>query len=236
MKSGELIVKSHGPWRRIAIIALWVGVVLLIAGAYELGLNRAGFKRLEFEGQRDKLEERLATEAKTNANLQERLTVQERTQAIDKQSYKDVRKDLKQLQEEILELREEVEFYRGIVSPTERQAGLNIQTFKLQQGGEAGLYHFELVMSQVLKNDRYVTGVVKLYLQGAKQGEPLTLNFSDISPNDSVGRNFKFRYFQRMEGDIRLPEDFVPRNVMVEMAPRGRKQISQSFSWQIESD
>ncbi len=231
MKTGELIVKPHRPWRRAVIVSAWVGLVLLVLGAYELGHYRAGYKRLDFAAERQRLKAELAAQAKSNADLSERITILQRTQAIDNEAYQVVRNDLKQLQDEILELREEVEFYRGIVSPTERQAGLNIQTFKLQPAGEERLYHFELVMSQVLKNDRYVKGVVKLYLQGVQEGEPLTLNFGDITPNDSVDRDFRFRYFQRMEGDIRLPESFLPRNVLVEMAPQGRKQISKSFPW-----
>lgn len=236
MKSGKLIVKSHRPrLRRILIAAAWLGVLVLVWGAYELGNYQGGYKRLEFAAERDRLKADLAEQAKINTKLKEQITVVERAQAIDSESYRVVRNDLKQLQEEILELREEVEFYRGIVSPTERQAGLNIQTFKLQPAGEERLYHFELVMSQVLKNDRYVKGVVKMYLQGVQEGEPLTLNFSDITPNDSVDRDFRFRYFQRMEGDIRLPEGFSPRNVMVEMAPQGRKAISKSFHWSTEA-
>ena len=234
MKKSHLVVTNHHPLiRRFMLVGACVGVLLLAFVFYELGRYQAGFNLFEVADERARLEAKIEELTKTNSGLSEQVTILGRSQAIDREAYDVVRTDLKQLQEEILELREEVEFYRGIVSPVERQAGLNIQTFKLELAGEEGLYHFELVMSQVLKNDRYVKGVVKLYVQGVQEGEPLTLNFSDISPNDSVGQNFRFRYFQRMEGDIRLPENFLPRNVMVEMAPEGRKQISKSFPWQM---
>ena len=135
-----------------------------------------------------------------------------------------------------LELRSEVDFYRGIVSPLERMAGLNIQTFKVDPAGEEALYHFELVVTQVLKNDRFVKGVVNLFVQGVQNGEPVSLNFSSISPNNSVQKSIRFRYFQRIEGDIRLPEGFVPRNAVVEMSPSGRKKISKSFPWVVSGD
>ena len=212
-------------------VAAWLVGVLLAFSLYELGQYRAGYHRLEVAAEQEKLQAKIDEQARANAGLAEQVTILQRTQAIDGETYQVVRNDLKLLQEEILELREEVEFYRGIVSPAERQAGLNIQTFKLEPAGEDDLFHFELVMSQVLKNDRFVKGVVKLHLQGVQDGEPQTLNFTEISPNESVSSKFRFRYFQRMEGDIRLPENFVPRNVMVEMAPQGRKAISKSFPW-----
>ena len=235
MKTGEIVVQSHRPWRSATKVAVWLGVMLLAFGFYELGQYRAGHHKFEVAAEREALQVKVDEQARTNAGLTEQVTILQRTQAIDGEAYQVVRNDLKQLQEEILELREEVEFYRGIVSPAERQAGLNIQTFKLEPAGEEGLFHFELVMSQVLKNDRFVKGVVKLHLQGVSEGEPQTLNFSAISPNESVSSKFRFRYFQRMEGDIRVPQNFLPRNVMVEMAPQGRKAISKTFPWPMDA-
>jgi len=236
MKTGELIVKSHRPWLRwLMLIAGWVGVFFVAIFSYWLGQIQAGYNLVETARERGILQQEL-TEQKDKARQQsEQVAVLERTRAIDSQSYGVVRNDLKQLQEEILELREEVEFYRGIVSPSDRQAGLDIQIFKLEPADEERLYHFELVMSQVLKNERFVKGVVKMFVHGVQDGEPSSLNFTDISPNKSVARNLSFRYFQRMEGEIRLPEGFVPRNVVIEMMPQKRKAVSKTFDWQAVS-
>lgn len=233
MKTGDLVVKSHNPWqRRVVLIGSWVGVLCVALFSYWLGQIQAGYNLVETSRELETLQQAL-TEQKDKAKQQgEKVSVLERVKIIDSQSYDVVRSDLKQMQEEILELREEVEFYRGIVSPRERQAGLDIQTFKLESADEERLYHFELVMSQVLKNDRFVKGVVKLFVHGVQDGEPLSLDFRDISPNKSVGRNLSFRYFQRMGGEIRLPEGFVPRNVMIEMVPQKRDAMSKTFDWQ----
>ena len=233
MKTGELVVKSHRPWQRwLMLIGSWVGVFAVALFSYWLGQIQAGYNLVETAHERETLQQAL-TEQKDKAKQQgEQVTVLERTQVIDSQSYDVVRNDLKQLQEENLELREEVEFYRGIVSPSDRQAGLAVQIFKLESADEEGLYHFELVMSQVLKNERFVKGVVKLFVHGVQDGEPLSLDFRDISPNKSVGRNLSFRYFQRMDGEIRLPEGFVPRSVMIEMKPQKRNALTKTFDWQ----
>ncbi len=233
MKSGNLIVKSNHPLRRFIKPAIGVVILLCAWMGYQYGLVQAGYKGAEVSEERDLLNERIDTLLKERKQLNEQLTTLKRTQAIDREAYDEVRDNLKSLQEEILELREEVDFYRGIVSPSERMAGLNIQTFKIEPAGEEHLYHFNLVMTQVLNNDRFVRGVVNVFVQGVQDGEPQSLEFEDISPNKSVTTSFRFRYFQQMEGDVRLPEGFVPRVINVEIAPKGRKKISKSFTWQV---
>ena len=233
MKTGELVVKSHRPWQRwLMLIGSWVGVFFVALSSYWLGQIQAGYNLVETARERGVLEQALTEQQDKSKHRGEQVAVLERTQVIDSQSYDVVRNDLKQMQEEILELREEVQFYRGIVSPSDRQAGLDIQTFKLESADEERLYHFELVMSQVLKNERFVKGVVKLVVHGVQDGEPLSIDFRDISPNKSVGRSLSFRYFQRMGGEIRLPVGFVPRNVMIEMQPQKRKAMTKTFGWQ----
>ncbi len=233
MKSGDLVVKNHRPaLGRVAIAVLLLVSVVVGWLLFELGRSQAEFDRFDAAEARELLEYDLAGSQKQVATVEEQLSIIKRTQLVDKHAYDGVRNDLKQLQEEILELRSEVEFYRGIVSPRERQAGLNIQSFSIVSVSDDGLYHFELVMSQVLKNDRFVKGIVKLFVHGSLAGEPQSLDFRHISPNKSVGRDIRFRYFQRMEGDIRLPEGFVPRNVTVEMNAQKRDAVSQTFAWQ----
>ncbi len=236
MKSGSLVVKNLHPLRRFLKPAIAGAILLATWGGFEFGLIQAGHNRIDVAKEKNKLEEEIATLKADKKAFSEQITLLEQTKAIDKAAYDDVRDNLKSLQEEILELREEVDFYRGIVSPTERQTGLNIQTFKIDPAGEESLYHFNLVMTQVLNNDRFVRGTVKLFLQGVQDGEPQSLEFGDISPNKSVNEAFRFRYFQQMEGDIRLPEGFVPRTINVELSPKGRKKISKSFAWQVSGE
>ena len=231
-RSRSLIVTSHNPWHRRLF---FVAMVLFILGAswsmYELGQMQAGYNTLEALQKQLALNDRIDALTNENQALHEQVTLLERTQAVDREAADEASNNLKQLQDEILELREEADFYRGIISPADRQAGLGVQSFKVSASGTEGLYHYELVMTQVLANERVVSGEVKLAVQGAQDQMPMTLSFNELSPNNSVSDNFRFRYFQKMEGDIRLPEGFVPRNVQVELTPAGRKPVSKSFSW-----
>ncbi len=230
MKLDRLVVNGAAPWwRQRPLIILGLLLLLLAWGAYELGQWRAGYNKLaalQLQGELGNLRDE-------NRALGEQVTVLERTRLIDNESAEEVRTSLVELQAEILELREEIDFYRGIISPADRQAGLEVQSFKLSEGGEKGLYHYDLVMTQVLINQRQISGTVKVFVQGVQASEPVTLDFKKLSPNNSVTESFKFRYFQALAGDIRLPEGFVARAILVEVTSGG-SSINKTFPWNIQ--
>ena len=54
------------------------------------------------------------------------------------------------MQDELLELRKELDFYRGIVSPGDREPGLRIQRFQLEPDTETGRVFYSLTLTQVI--------------------------------------------------------------------------------------
>ncbi len=231
MKSGSLIVKSHSPVKRQVLIAVALAVVF--GGGwtvYFLGQQEAGFDRLaagEVQGQMEETIRNLEAEKEA---LRDQLALYERSKQVDKQAYNDVNSTLRALQEEILELREEVTFYRGIVAPVEGSSGLRIERFRVESAGEERLYTYKLVLTQVLKNQRTVRGTVSLSINGIQNGRPRELSLGQVE----AGRNrhaFRFRYFQKYEGNMLLPEGFTPRSVTVVLNPSKGKDISRSFDW-----
>ncbi|MDZ4263582.1 MAG: DUF6776 family protein [Pseudomonadota bacterium] len=234
MKLDRLVVISRAPWQQRQLIVVGLALLLVIWGMYELGQWRAGYHKLESIQLRLELNRQIDKLTSENQALGEQVTMLERTRLVDDESADEVRNTLVQLQNEVLELREEVDFYRGIISPADRQAGLDIQSFKLSSGGEKGLYHYDLVMTQVLLNQRIVSGSVKVFVQGVQDGVPVTLDFKKLSPNNSVTEAFKFRYFQALAGDIRLPEGFVARAVQVEITSGGSNSMNKSFPWAVQ--
>lgn len=232
MKSGEFIVAHHHPWRhRLLIGGALLGAVVAGWGFYAYGQYQGGYDVVEASKQRLELHGKIRELEGERDQLRIQVASLQQGQVIDEQSYGTVRGDLKQLQEEILELRKEVEFYRGIASPKERQGGIAIQSFKIESAGERGLYHFDLVITQVLNNGNSVAGNLRLVLEGAVNGRSQKLDFSEISPDRSVKSSFRFRYFDKISGSVRLPEDFVARNVHVEVMADGRKSVERNFAW-----
>jgi len=142
--TSKLIIKSHHPWRyRAKLGALLLLLVFIAWGVFEYGFSRAGYDNSHLLEERTLLSEQLAQEKKRTEDLRAQVAVLERAAQVDKQAYGSVETSQKQVQDEMLELKEEVAFYRGIVAPTETASGLNIPSFRVTEIGEAGVYRFK---------------------------------------------------------------------------------------------
>lgn len=232
--ASHLIIKSPQPGRKALLISiLTVAVVGAAYGSYYYGHSSAGFDYQQLKVTHEKVQQQLFEADQANAQLRETTAVLKKAADIDKKAYSDVDVTLKNLQAEILELKEQVAFYRGIVSPTQNAAGLNITSFKLNKLGGPSAYHFKLVLTQVKQNNRTIRGKANIMINGLLNGESKKLDVSHLMGNTKQDLSLRFKYFQTIEGDVVLPEGFVPSQVLVDLHPVGRGQsaISQTYNW-----
>lgn len=224
----------HNRIMRAAAVAV-IGVVLFAGWwLYDLGKVRGVIELKSLRTQYSVQEKRNAKLTKDNKVLREQLAIQERSSQIDQQAAQDVKGDLGQLEMELQAAREEIEFYRGIVAPGDVQSGLRIHRFNLESGTGAGVYHYDLVLTQLKRNDLYVTGVVDLKVAGLMLGEPGELALAGITNPAAKQLKFRFRYFQELAGTITLPDGFAPEKVILEVMPEGKGKlpsVKQSFDW-----
>lgn len=230
----QLIIKSPQPGKKALLISVLAVATLGAAYAsYYYGHSTAGFDYQQLKLTHEKVQQQLYEADQENTQLREATAVLKKSADIDKKAYSDVDETLKNLQAEILELKGQVAFYRGIVSPTQNAAGLNITSFKLNRLGEESSYHFKLVLTQVKQNDRMIRGKANIMINGLLNGESKKLDVSQLMGKTKQNLNLRFKYFQTIEGDVVLPEGFVPSQVLVDLRPVGRGQsaISQTYDW-----
>ena len=232
MKSGRLVVRHNTAWQHRAF---HVFLLLLVLGAgwglYYIGQNQAGFSVFESKEVEAQLQEKINSLEQDKLDLRDKLALLKRASQVDGQAYEQIKLDIKPLQQEILELREEVSFYRGIVAPRESSAGMRVDKFNVVKTNGEGLYHFTLVLTQVIKNKRTTRGTAKMTVEGEQNGRPRKLTLKTIAVNKKKYLEFKFKYFQKIEGDLILPKGFTPRQVLVEVSPHKKKKIKSSFDW-----
>lgn len=169
-----------------------------------------------------------------NESLNGRIAVFERSAVIDREAIEDVSNDLARLEEELQAARQEVEFYRGIVSPGAVQSGLRIHRFKLKQDVLPGRYVYTLVLTQLAQHKRFVSGVVYWRISGLMMGEPGELGLAGVTNPAVLQLKFRFRYFQSLSGVITLPEGFEATQVTLAVAPAGKagqESVEQVFDW-----
>ncbi|NOZ52925.1 MAG: hypothetical protein GXP08_07235 [Gammaproteobacteria bacterium] len=216
---------------------LFVTVLFVIVGVgggmYWLGNKKAGYHNETLIIEHRQLLGLLAELQKINAKLLGENTELTQSAAIDKEAYANVDSSLRRLQNEILELKEQVTFYSGIVSPTKMATGLSIAYFSINKVGNQHGYHFKLVLTQVKQNNPLVRGKAKIFIAGVQDGELRQLDILALSGNTKSELKLRFKYFQTLEGDIVLPEGFAPSSVSVDLRLSGKGQhpIKQTFNW-----
>lgn len=235
MKTGHIRVHHQSPVHYYG--ARVIAIILVVAagfGVYYFGQKTAGYSAAEADDAIERLVTQAAQLKDDKLDLIDQLALVERSTQVDVQAYIQVKGNLKELQQEILELREEVGFYRGIVAPRESSAGLRIDRLEITKATGKRLFHYNLVLTQVLKNHRNVRGTFKLIIEGVQNDRPKKLNMRQVTVAKNKFLEFKFKYFQKFEGDLILPDGFLARKVMVEVSPRKRKKIRGAFDWPIK--
>jgi len=218
-------------------LSVVVALVLLLSAGYFLfqsGVRYADTAWVQLEAQNEDLSQRLEQAHGVEEDLRQQLAIQQRSSEIDRLATTAVRKEFAVLQDSMLEMREELAFYRGIVSPQGGKAGLQVQRFQVRPVDASGRYTFELVLTQLKRNDRYARGTVSLELKGAKAGKAQSLALTDLLVDEPGSLKFKFRYFQEFSGDFELPEGFVPESVVIKVQPSGKGQpdgVEKTVEW-----
>lgn len=226
---------SSGRLRPLLLLA--GAIVLIAAGGYlsfELGRDRAGYSLLDERRQTTLYETEIAELNAEIEELRRRQAILETSGEIDRETYARVETNLGQLQSRIQAQEEELAFYRGIVSPRDGVAGLKVQSLEVLPSDAEQTHLLRLVLVQAIVHSRLVSGLVRIRLLGARDGESAQYDLEQLAPEEADdGMAYEFRYFQSFEQEIRLPVGFEPATVEVEIwptEPRG-EPVTQSFAW-----
>lgn len=218
-------------WTYVALVMVAAGCLYL---TYELGRYRSGYSIVDHRRESADLAARLAAEQAVSDELRRQLAIGETASEIDRATYDEVRAELGDLQARIQAQEEELVFYRGIVSPQDRVAGLRIQRLEaLPSNGESG-YLVRLLLVQAIVHNRAVSGSVTLQLEGVQDGQSASFDAAElVVPGESYDMDYEFRYFQALEAELTLPIGFEPQRMIVEILPNEARaeRINQTFEW-----
>ena len=152
---------------------------------------------------------------------------------VDRDAYNSVNNSLINIQREVLTLKEELVFYRGIVAPSQVNLGVNLQELSVKKSAKEGFYHYKLVLTKTGRSKFSIRGDVHISIQGLDDGENKSLALNDMSELKKNELKYSFKYFQIFEGDIQLPKQFYPEMVKVVVKSRTKKVKSteSTFNW-----
>lgn len=221
-----------------------VGLVALVAAVslylvFELGRYQGGYSVLDHRRERAGLAAELAEERGISDELRRQLAIAETAGDIDRATYSQVESSLGELQAQIQAQEEELVFYRGIVSPQDRIAGLRIQSLEVLPSDGERRYLVRLLLVQAIVHNRRVSGAVKLQLEGVQDGQTAAFDAAEVvAPGQPYDMAYEFRYFQGIETELALPVGFEPQRVTVEIWPNEARaeRINQTFEWAAVAD
>jgi len=227
--SPQLVVHERDPLKHGLLIALLFFVLIGLGYlVYDYGHSRADYDYDSLQKNNKALQERITVLVSEVEKTRDNLVASESSSAIDKLAYSDVEKSLRDLQAEILELKEEVDFYRSIVAPRESARGLRIQRFNVTPSGKG--FRYKLVLTQVIKNNRITRGNIVMQVEGVRGGKSEKINLTSLSAKGQKKLDFRFKYFQSFEGDLIIPEEFTPSRVHVKVVSN-RVTLEKTFAW-----
>jgi hypothetical protein len=235
-----ITIQRHRPWLRPVLVTVAAAVLALGSwGLYSYSRLHAvsDFERTQIEVEQLREERRqLVRELRSSkgevGDLKDQVTYEKRSSEIDVQACDTVRESLGAMQTEVSNLREQLAFYRGIVSPDLSRAGVRIYDLKLKPGKTSGSFQYELVLIQSVRHDRRISGRIELALEGAISGKPQTLNWSSVAQGEGKNLLFSFKYFEEFSGELRLPFGFRPLRVTARLVmDDNMPSIEDQFDW-----
>ena len=213
----------------LAIIALVAASIWL---SYERGRHVAGFDASDANQVIDSLQMEIETLQADLAESQRQAAMLERNSKIEDDTTGQLKKTLTEAQNEVLELKKELAFYKSIVAPEQGKPSLVVQTIQLKKD-VAGDYDYKIMVSQQGRNDRFARGTMEVSIKGTNQGAKQVLALTDISEDASKPMNFGLKYFQNFTGKLKLPEGFVAESMRVKLKPSSKTldSVDEKFPW-----
>ena len=238
-KQEKMVVVPYRPGRRFLFVSLLVlGVGASAVGGFMYGYMNTTRSQQSDQATRQEMSEQLIAAETKNLDLRRQVALLDRTSVMDQRATEEVQETVLGLRDRIAQLEQDVVYYRQVVSAETEDTGLVISQLDIDATREANRYRYKLVLRQQdADGDTFLTGHVNVNLVGSQGEEQKILSLRDLSAEqDQLDIRLRFKYFQNIEGELVLPENFVPDRLQVaavSMEPV-EKSINQNFSWVVE--
>ncbi|OUS27242.1 hypothetical protein A9Q98_09795 [Thalassotalea sp. 42_200_T64] len=156
--------------------------------------------------------------------------------AIERLANQKMQQAFRTIEDDHFSLKKELAFYEKIMAPEKQANGIIIDEVQIAATNSANHYRIRVVLVQQQKSKRYAKGHLEVTFDGSLVNRPATVNITNISELDKKALSFSFQYFQVIEGEFTLPDDFIPEKIDVSaILPAGRWQkkhrLDETYPW-----
>jgi hypothetical protein len=229
----QLVVRTHDPGRvriAFALIALLWAFSLVVVWRLGAESSAPGYGDLRVLQQHSSAElDRTTGELDA---LKDRVVVLERSEQVSRAANESLQETLRQREGEIASLRADIAFFERLVGGGAPRQPLAINAFALRPIGDSRGYAYELTLTQNLKKAAVTSGGVDIAVDGVQRGVLRSLTLGDLTQRrQTVPIPFSFKYFQRLEGNLILPDKFTPNRIRLVVKSSTGEQATKSVAW-----
>jgi len=221
------ITRHHLGRRRLKALTWLVFMASMIAIGYALGRSsHPQLGGLLFAAREDLIRE-LQEKERDNARLLQLQEGMELSIRLYRQAQQDNLAMLRDQREQITDLHKDLHLYQEVMDPSPGASrDLRVHSFHFYRTASPLSYRYRLVVHRRVTRPQQSTGYAQVALVGEQDGSEHTLPLNDLSEEITEPRiRLSFRYAQRIEGTLTLPEGFVPRYVdVVLVREQGNRQ------------
>lgn len=231
----EIRATTDSVWKSRLMPVLVVLLFITTIGGYFLGKYRAEVDWQVAVEALDVLKKDYSRTMQENTRLKESLEFEKakstRDVQIKRQAYDEIAQTLASTSKEVASLKENIRFYESIIEGAEKKQGLQIKNVSLQADGTPGQYKYQVIIVNSNYGKNKSKGKLAIALEGLQEGELKTINIT--AGKDAEDTPLLFKYFQRVDGYINVPDTFQPQRVHVMARLSGKKavKIEKWYTW-----
>lgn len=230
--SQEIRVTRVNP---LAHLLLRAGILILLLClpmvGYLYALSQLGDRERDLAARNDELTVEVRDLAARLAEVDQESMNLRVAGSMDAESIDQLRQQISSWRERNELLESQVNFYLSLMDPGASNDGVFIQMAELFATEEPDLFRYSVLLGQKAGNHQRVTGRLEMRMVSLRDDVNLTLPLADVVAG-SERLALGFRFFQQLEGHVRIPPDSEPTAWLLDVHIAGRGlAYSARYDW-----
>lgn len=227
-----MTIKQRLPWPlRFFVILIFIAI---IGGAlfwvYQLGGDFSGTNIRAMRNNIDTLNQQIATLTKENARLSSVADASESQLNMMRASRDQFATQVSTLESENVKIKEDLAFFDSLLPTNLGSQGMTLNRIQMDQVSPTQLRYRLLVLRGQQRANDFV-GQLALDVTVSKNGKLQQLHYPAIGSEAEKDR-FKlvFKYYQRIDSMLTLPEGVIVKSVLVKVIYNGQVRVQQTIN------
>lgn len=228
------IVRTHRPWRnRLLVTTIAVVACIAVASvAFEVG-RRSTAGAVHGDGlisANVQLRQQLETLSADRDGLRASVDTAAAQLQMARAAQDSMAQQVKSAEVEIAQLKEDLGFFESLLPAPADTSGIHVRSFRVSRDDPSQAVHYRLLVmqggSKAFVEQPEFRGELQFTISAIRGGRPLTLTLPQ--QGERALPAIRLKHYQRIEGDLPVPQDVEVRAISVRVMQGGQVRASQS--------